>query len=206
MTDKKRDNSTFREKAALRKVMLRQLGKQPVVMETHGGMGQVWAACYASLPEGVVFEKDEGRAAHLARQRPTWAVYEADCVEALEGGAGAHLTVDVLDVDPYGEPWPTLRAFFESDRPKAPRLWVVVNDGLRQKVKLGGAWSVGSLASIVERFGNDLHGRYLEVCEVMVGEIAAQAGYSLDRFTGYYCGYLSQMTHYLALLTQRSAG
>lgn len=80
---KKRDNSTGKQKIALRRLMLKQMTAEPVVMETHGGVGQVWASVYAHISQGVVFEKNEEKAAHLARQRPTWAVYEADCIKAL---------------------------------------------------------------------------------------------------------------------------
>ena len=195
----KRNNSTFKEKVALRRVMLRQMSESPVILETHGGLGRLWAACYAGVRDGVVFEKDEGKAAYLARQRPTWAVYEDDCVAALGNGAGAHLTVNVLDLDPWGEPWPAIGAFFESERPRARRLWVVVNDGLRQKARTGSAWSVRSLEGMVERFGNyAINERYLDVCRELLTQKAAQAGYNLDRFAGYYCGHAKAMTHYLA--------
>jgi len=182
--------------------MLRQMTKPPVILETHGGLGRLWAACYAGVGAGVVFEKDEGKAAYLARQRPTWAVYEADCIGALVGGAGAHLEVNVLDLDPWGEPWPAIQAFFASDRPRAARLWVVVNDGLRENIRAGQAWRVESLKGMVQKYGNDLFARYLDVCRELLTEKAAQAGYSLDRFAGYHCGHTEVTTHYLALLVR----
>ena len=199
-----KDNSTFAQKLALRRLMLEQMEQPPVVMETHGGLGQLWAKAYAHLPTGIVFEKDSDRAAFLAKQRRSWAVYEGDCVEALAGGAGGHLAVNVLDLDPYGEPWPALDAFMQSERPRTDVLWVVVNDGLRGggNVRLGNAWRAGSLQAAVMRFGNDLHGRYLEVCRWMIQEKAALAGYSLDRFAGYYCGIRGNNTHYLARLSK----
>ena len=194
----KRNNSTFKEKVALRRVMLRQMSESPVILETHGGLGRLWAACYAGVGAGVVFEKDEDKAAYLARQRPTWAVYEVDCVRALAGGVGAHLEVNVLDLDPWGEPWPAIGAFFESERPRAARLWVVVNDGLRDCIKTGRAWRVESLQGMVQHYGNDLFARYLDVCRELLTQKAAQAGYSLDRFAGYHCGAGGIITHYLA--------
>jgi hypothetical protein len=202
MTQK--DNSTKKEKLALRRLMLGAMKAPPVIMETHGGFGEVWASVYASVEAGIVFEKDESKAAVLARQRPGWAVYEADCIKSLAAGAGAHLTINVLDVDPYGEPWPVFDAFFSSTRPRADRLWVVVNDGLRQSIAMGKAWSVGSLAGVVETFGNDLHSKYLDVCKLLLKDKAAQAGYNLSRFGGYYCGAGKHMTHYLALLTRET--
>jgi hypothetical protein len=194
-----KDNSTFREKAALRR---RALGwiDDPVVLETHGGAGKLYRAVYAHVAQGAVFEQDERKAEVLAGQRPTWAVYQGDCVAALADGAAGWLPANILDLDPYGEPWPALRAFFQSERPRPGRMVVVVNDGLRQKVRAGGAWSVGSLARVVQRFGNDLHDRYLEACHWLVTEEVRPAGYAVTHFEGYYCGHNQQMTHYLAVL------
>lgn len=171
-------------------------------METHGGAGALYRACYSHLARGVVFEKDAAKCDLLARQRPGWAVYETNVETALAVGAGSHLEINVLDLDPYGEPWPTLKAFLSSERPRAPRLWVVVNDGLRQKVRIGGAWSVGSLHAAVQRFGNNLDPIYLDVCRWMVAQYAEAAGYTLRRFYGYYTGHGQQMTHYAATLEQ----
>lgn len=199
-----KDNQTFKEKKALRRRALDLLAEQgissPVVMETHGGAGALFSACYPHLERGVVFEQDASKAARLGKQRPTWAVYEADCVAALRGGVGAHLTVDLLDCDPYGECWPALDAFFGSKRPLAPVMAVVVNDGLRQTLALGRAWATASLESAVAKHGNDLHPVYKEVCEELFNEKAARAGYRVDRFGSYYCGIHQNMVHFLAML------
>ena len=184
----------------LRRFAVAQL-RDPVVMETHGGYGRLWEACYAHLAHGIVFEKDSERASHLVLQRPSWAVYEADSEAALRLGAGAHLEVNLLDLDPYGDPWPTIAAFFASDRPRAPEMFVVVNDGLRMSARLRTAWHTGSLAPIVGKYGNDLGPVYLDVCEELMRENGAKAGYQLEAFSGYYCGHLGNMTHYLARLT-----
>lgn len=172
-------------------------------METHGGEGKLWEACYEDLEAGVVFEKNPLKAARLGKQRPTWAVYEADCVAAIAGGAGAHLCVNLLDVDPYGEPWPVIDAFFQSERPRAETLWIVVNDGLRRKVQLGGAWACKSLAGIVSEYGNDLYKHFLDVAQILLTKKAAHFGYEVDRFSGYYCGHQMGMTHYAARLILR---
>ncbi len=199
----KRDNSTYAQKVALRREMLKSLDA-PVIMETHGGMGRLFCACYAGVQEGCVFEKKSERVAFLAYQRPTWSVYEGDCVSAVGAGAGAHLPIDVLDVDPWGDPWPVIGAFFESERPRPDEMFVVVNDGLRQGVGRGRSWDIETLQGMVERYGNNLYPVYLEVCRELMQEKAAQAGYRLDRFNGYYCGHAQMMTHYLAVLTRDS--
>jgi len=195
--DLQRDNSTCIKKMALRRRAVAMLDN-PVVMETHGGAGKLFLACYTHVENGVVFEKNPEKSAVLGKQRPTWAVYEADCVHALSANCGAHLDVNLLDLDPYGEPWSAITAFFESDRPRSDKLVVVVNDGLRQAIRMGRA----CLTDVVARYGNDIHGKYLDVCAELLQEKAAQAGYSLRNFAGYYCGHASQMTHYIGVLTR----
>lgn len=148
---KKHDNLTLSAKVMLRQTALLMLGDDPVIVETHGGRGDIWSAVYRDFPTGAVFEKDPGKADILAMQRPTWAVYESDVEIALAAGAARHLTVDLLDVDPYGAAWPTLQAFFGSTRPLAQRMVVVINDGLRFTA-CGGAAEI--LAPFAARYGN----------------------------------------------------
>lgn len=180
-----------------------KLVDNPVVMETHGGYGMLYHQCYSNVKSGVVMEKDAKKTAVLAHQRATWAVYECDCVEALKAGVGAHLPVNFLDVDPYGEPWPVIDAFFQSRRYFPTVLGVVVNDGLRQKVKMNGGWDVASLQAVVSRHGSRaMYGNYLEISRDLLQEKAGQRGYTLTRWAGYYCGYHDQMTHYAALFTR----
>lgn len=197
----RKDNSTITLKALLRSELLRQFGA-PVVMETHGGLGRIFDRCYAGLSSGVVFEKDAEKANYLARQRPAWAVYECDCVAALAAGVGFHLPINVLDCDPYGEPWPVIDAFFAGHRGEWPgRLGIVVNDGLRQKIAINGGWDVASLQDAVGRYGAaSMYGSYLEICREMVEEKARQHGYVLSLWAGYYCGHGDHMTHYAAVL------
>jgi len=192
-------------KVNLRLKALTELGAPAIVMETHGGYGHIWQRCYREIPRGAVLEIRAEDAEALARQRPTWAVYQADCVNALAGGVGAHFKINFLDCDPWGEPWPVITAFFSSKRPFPKRLALVVNDGLRRKLKLGGAWTVGSLSDVVRRFGNGrIYRDYLAVCRILVAEKAALAGYRIIRWAGYYCGERQQMTHYAAILERES--
>lgn len=201
MAWKKQDNSTFSRKVSLRRLML-DLVEQPVILETHGGYGRIFLEVYRHIQQGVVIEIDRHKADILAEQRPTWAVYQADCERAIRAGAGAHLAVNVLDVDPYGEPWTVIDAFFASDRPRPEKMFVVVQDGLRANTRFGTSWQVGQLEPVVELYGNDLFKKYLEVCRELMKIKAAQAGYNLDRFAGYYCGAKEQQTHYMAVLAK----
>ena len=199
----KKDNFTLRYKVSLRQNLLKQIDA-PVVMETHGGYGGIWRRCYSHLDTGVVFEKDPAKAGKLALQRPTWAVYECDCEQALGDGVGFHLPVNFLDVDPYGDPWPIIEAFFSANRDGPSKLLIAVNDGLRQKIKMNGGWDVESMKDMVSKIGAaNMYKDYLAVCQMLMEEKAGRRGYSLTGWTGYYCGHAKQMSHYGAVLTRK---
>jgi hypothetical protein len=200
-----KDNSTFEQKKRLRLVMLRKIEK-PVVMETHGGIGKLYASCYSTIRDGVVFERDPAKADFLAHQRPSWAVYRCDVVRALRAGAGAHLDINFLDLDPWGMIWPTLDAYFSSKRQFPGRLGIVVNDGLRQNLKMHGAWANKSMQGIVSKYGNDsMFKRYKEVCREMLADRVIRQGYVIEQWASYYAGSQKNMTHWAAVLAKRSA-
>lgn len=197
----KKDNSTISKKINLRLEYLQMLDA-PVIMETHGGRGKLYERCYSGF-YGVVFEKDPAKTDLLCSQRPDWSVYEGDCIAAISAGAGAHLPINFLDVDPYGQPWPVFEAFFSSDRPHPETMIVVCNDGLRQKLKLNGGWQTKAMQPIIAKYGNDrLFSCYLDVCSDLLGQIAGTAGYRITDWRGYYCGHAQQMTHYAAKLNR----
>lgn len=196
----KKDNSTLQDKVALRKAALRRFAGEPVILETHGGKGRLYLDCYSHVPSGLVIEKDDHKVDILARQRPTWRVYQGESVALIAAGAGSDLPINLVDIDPYGNPWPTIDAFLLSDRERTKEVHLVVNDGLRQKVQRDGSWVVESLKDAVSRWGNDLFPIYVDVCKWMMREKAAHAGYRLSAWAGYYCGYNGQMTHYHAVL------
>jgi hypothetical protein len=202
---KQKDNSTYQQKVMIRQRMLSRMkaaGVEPILMETHGGFGKLYAACYSDIRCGVVFDKDPDKAERLALQRPTWAVYQGDCEQALLHGAGAHLTVTALDVDAYGDSLTPISCWFLSDRPRADKLWIVGNDGMRQNARLGDAWSVDILKPAVAHFGNQLDGIYLQACRWTIEQHAEKAGYKVDHFGGWYTGDKNQVTHYLVELVR----
>lgn len=150
----------------------------------------------------MVFEKDPAKCERLALQRPAWRTYEADCESAIREGVASDLAFDLVDCDPYGGALVTIDALFGSRRAFAPVMALVVNDGMRQALSMGAAWSIDVLAPFVARYGNDLYGVYGDICGEFVKEKAAHAGYAVSRFVFYYCGDRSFITHYYALLTR----
>jgi hypothetical protein len=202
MSDKQKDNSTGPKKIALRRAALREIAA-PSIVETHGGFGHCFLNCYSSHDRGAVFETDERKSDRLADQRPGWAVYQNDCVEGLGAGVGFQFAPNFFDVDPFGECWPTINAIFSGLKMKGrpPRVVLVVNDGLRHKVRGAGSWISRSLKAKVMKYGNDKMWKiYLDVCKELVEEMGESAGYRLKRWTGYYCGRMQQMTHFACVL------
>lgn len=195
----KKDNSTLPWKVELRQAMLR-LCPEPIILEAYGGTGEIWSRCYRAVQQGTVIEKDADKASLLAVQRPGWSVYEGEAVQMLSAGAGSHLEANVLDVDPYGDPWPAIAGFLKSDRPRPERMFVVVNDGLRRKLGVGAAGAVATTRGVAGTFGGNLHPVYLQVCRYLMEQFSAEAGYTIRSFHGYYCGAALSMTHYLAIL------
>lgn len=207
LKDPKRDNATLEHKVALRKRALDLLkadGLPPVIMETHGGKGGVWKRCYPMVKQGTVFEKDPKKVDVLAKQRPTWAVYEADCVTALREGAGTHLEYSLVDIDPYGGHWDALAAYLDSDRPFPPRWYAVINDGLKLAIQTGIAWKIDVMRPAVEHFGADLYPVYGEVCRWLWNRWATERGWRVEVLALLHAGVQGNMTH--ALLRWEKGG
>lgn len=182
-----KDNSTLSKKVNLRRRLL-NLIPDPIVMETHGGLGKVWQSCYSHIDQGMVFEKNDAKINVLAKQRPQWIVYQSDALSAIEAGFGRMLPVNFIDIDPYGAAWPFIGAFLDSAGAKPDVLAFAINDGLRQKLRLTGGWDVAIAQDAVMKYGNKLAGVFLEASRDFIEKKAAKAGYGLDRFWGYYCG------------------
>ncbi len=206
--DRADGNTTLQRQASLRASLLDHLkSRAPVVLQTHGGLGQLYDLVYAEIPRGVVFETDPEAAERLAVQRPTWRTYETAAADALAAGVAADLRVDFLDVGPPdGDPWPAVEAFFQSERIFPKRLAVAVTDGLRRKLKLGAGWRIATLKCAVEVFSNTaLYGRYLEIARWNLERLAQPRDYRISEWAGFYAGRGEQLTHFGALLERPRA-
>ena len=197
---KQLDNSTGAQKIALRRAVLLDAPRRPVVLETHGGFGRIYERTWFKASTGVVIEKDEDKVEHLAQQRPNWRVYQGDSLRALQGGLAADMAFDVIDLDPYGSTLEYLEAFASGGRAWPDRWQLVANDGMKQKLRLGGAWSVKVLRSVVEQQGNDLYDRYLPIVRDAVRSMAARIGFRVVGWHGYHTGDDHDMTHYRAVM------
>lgn len=179
---------------------LRGLPPESPLLETNGGFGRLYERAYYDRPHGVVLEKDEPKAAHLSRQRPTWRVYCCDSAAALEAGIANDLAFGFIDLDPYGSPFDILDAIFTPSRLLADRLQLVVNDGMRNKTRMRGEWHVRALRPVVEKYGVGICARYIECARELVEAIVARSGFKVTRWIGWYAGARQDMTHYWASL------
>lgn len=177
---------------------------RPVVLEAYAGKGKLYDHLYRDFSHGAALEKNEQKAAYLARQRPSWKVYECDSVAATKAGLLADQPFSFIDIDPYGSSWDFIDAYFCTHQAWPERAVLAVNDGLRRNIKLGTAWKIKVLAEAVRTFGSDLYDIYLSVCRWMLEKKAAEVGLTLSGFEGFYAGHAKQMTHYYAVLTPRS--
>jgi hypothetical protein len=178
---------------------LAALNCPPVVLETHAGFGRIYGRCYSHVETGVALELSNERCEKLAATRPSWAVYQVEAEAALKAGAGRHLEINFVDFDPYGDPWPYIDAFLTSDRPKPSKLVLVVNDGMRQALRIDGGYRWNSLGYMTARFGH-LYRPYLDVVRVAMTEKAEAVGYKVKRWAAYNTGHMDLMTHYAAVL------
>ena len=202
----KKDNGGFARKAALRLHVVKSL-RPAMILETHGGLGKLYQSCYEWLGAGgVVFETDARKSPVLARQRPTWRVYETAADVAIANGVVADVPFDLVDLDPYGDPWSTLIPFFERHRVWPETLGVVVNDGnCTGKVRLSGGWDQESIAPMARKWGRDLFEYYIDACAWYLQELAGPVGYTVTNWAGYKTGYNANMAHYAAILTRTGA-
>ena len=199
-TSVQKDNSTFRQKLALRREVLRHAPDAPTILETHGGYGRIFERAWFKAHTGVVIEADAQKAEALARQRPTWRVYQGNNLPCLRAGIANDLAFDIVDLDPFGSSLDYLDALAQPGRTWPDRWQLVVNDGMRQTLRLGGAWHCGALRDVVERRGNNLDPVYLEVARELVEVMADALGFRLAGWVGYYTGANDCMTHYWATL------
>lgn len=174
-------------------------------MCTHADDGTLVRLAYPDELAGIAFAEKNDDADRLAVERPTWAVYSTSVDAALRRGLGRHMTVSLLDVDCDSNPWPTLEAFFSSERPRPNELAVVVSDRLRPRLRRNGAYSIPSMLPALERYRDSavIDESYLEVCQWNLERLAGALGYQLRDWTAYHCDRRDESTHFAAVLCRR---
>jgi hypothetical protein len=201
----KKDNAGIQHKARMRELLLREIA-DPVIMETHAGSGHLYRLCYSAYTRGVAFEINKKKAALLASQRPSWAVYNNGCEYALMSGVGFHLPLNFFDLDPYGDPWPVLDALLTNHAVLPDRWGLVVNDGLRRFLMLGCGWKSRTVGEYVAKVGNTHAGEiYPELCRVIMEDKLRPHGMAVTRWLVHSSGHGGQMTHYAAVIEREKS-
>lgn len=207
------DNSSLRFKVFQRQEVAKALaaeGQPPLVLECFAGFGilfgRAWRACLPDgaegsrpFPGGAAIDKERDKARHVARQRPDWIVAKGDNAALLANGFCNWLPFNVLDADAYGSPWDAVLAFLESERARAPELYILATDGLGYKLRVSGGIRV--LAPLVERYGEravreQYHRMVQELLELHLERINAATGsrYALLEFRLHEGGRLNHWT------------
>jgi hypothetical protein len=201
----KKDNAGIKHKARMRELLLSEI-KDPVIMETHAGNGHLYRLCYSNFMKGVCFEINSKKAIVLAKQRPSWSVYNNGCEYALTRGVGFHLPLNFFDLDPYGDPWPILDALLCNHEVFPDRWGLVVNDGLRRFLMLGCGWKSKTVGEYVAKVGNNRAAViYPELClEILVDKLRP-LGMEVRRWLVHSSGSGGQMTHYAAVIEREKA-
>lgn len=199
----KKDNAAYQEKLTWRqaaRMIVRQRGWPFVVLEAFGGWGKLYQDLYTNAEFGMVLEENPQKAGALGMQRPTWRVYECKSEIALGGGLAADIPFTLVDLDPYGECWTTLKAFALSKRKMSDEFVVVCHDGGRNPIMMGRAWQSKIFAPYVLKYGNrDPVEHYLEVCEEIMRDTAQEAGFAVTHWQTAYGGFRRQSAHHLAV-------
>ncbi len=188
---RKRDNSSLPLKLALRREALAACKrKPPFVLDAFAGLGEMHRALYSDL-NGVAIDNDPNRAGLLPFARPTWTCLDADAVSAIENGLLAQYDFDLIDLDPYGNPWPAVLAVIASIRREVV---LIVTDGMRSKIRISDGFAIKSIAPMLQRFGASLHDRYLDACRWRLENEGAR----VLQFRGAYAGANKAMTYWWA--------
>lgn len=177
---KKADNTSLRFKVFQRNEVCVQI-KHPRILECFGGYGvlydRIWRKNDAT---GAVIEKDAERARHLAEQRQKWVVVRGDCEIVLQAGFCDWLAFDILDCDPYGEPWKAIRAFF-GNRVYADAMFVVATDGLVYDLQRGARSLM--MRPFIEKYGREfVKVNYGMVAEELLTNIIKPRGFEVRDF------------------------
>lgn len=195
----KKDNAGKLVKMGMRQRLLQKIEK-PRILETHGGKGELGKALYLGYP-GAVFEKDPAKTAYLLEQRPHWAIYEGDCIKAIEAGIGFHHNPNFIDCDPYGSPWPVLRAVFQNGDKLPKKVGVAVNDGLKKFALLGGAWKSEDLAPYARTYGNNwVTNNWQTLVRDLFEKTVGAAGFEVEEWAIMQSGQHGSMTQYAAVI------
>ena len=171
-------NSKLGPKVLLRLEAVKSFA-DPAVIETHAGLGVLFAKCYQSMRSGLAFDLDKEKAMRLTLQRPYWRVYCGDSRKALAAGFDDGHRYNVLDVDAFGDPWPHVRALLAGPLPK-DECMLVVTDGLKSSCRIGNAWRVETLKPYVRKMGVRLYQSFDELHKEIARDYCGAAGYECE--------------------------
>jgi hypothetical protein len=172
----KKHNSKVAHKLLVRQRVAGLLGNSAEILETFSGEGLMYDGCW-SMFSGACIDSDAAKARDSARSRPRWRTYCGDTGRALSAGWLSSVAFDVVDIDPYGEPWPYVRAFFDTERAMPDQWWLILTDGYWPQMNRSGM----SKTLFGDRCGQRISGvsaaSYIEMSRDFIGGEAERVGF-----------------------------
>ncbi len=172
-------------KVATRERVARGLQPSARILEGCAGRGHMYRAVWSRF-RGAAMDHNRTKAEAAARERPDWAVYCGDVERALAAGWMGHVAFEVVDFDPYGEPWKFLRALLMSEREWAPVTRVVLTDGYIRPQALVMAMPCKALfPNFTERMCGMTTEDYVATARIRIAEWGEAAGLRLGSMDTY---------------------
>lgn len=172
-----KDNTHLVAKRHLRALVLK-MTPEPVVLETHGGVGEMRRQVWRDAP-GLMVEKDPNKAQVLAERFPHQTVLCGNSLHLLEADPVWPVPFTIVDIDAYGDPYPAIDHAFACAHLGAFAL--VVTDGLIGAAKLGTAWSKSTLRPWVQVHGSgNAYKRWPDVVRFLIGASADRHARSVE--------------------------
>jgi hypothetical protein len=167
------DNGQTGLKLAVRSAAI-EAARPENVVETHAGLGFLRSRMYSGFG-GAVCEKDRAKAERLAAKFRNLTVVYGDSLAYLKV-PDFGFVASLVDIDPYGDPWPHVRACM-SCKALPGRFVLAVTDGLVQSCRLSTTLKASSLRPVAAAFGaHDLFRRYGDVVRFLLGHWGQQFG------------------------------
>lgn len=168
------------------------------VLETHGGTGWLASTVYAGRT-GIGIELNQRKAAARARILPAWWSIVGDSASVLRSGALRWFAPAIIDVDPYGDPWPALEAA-AAGVSVPPAVVLAVTDGLPRALQIRD-YRVPSLRADIAAHGLDyVREYYEEICRRRIQRLFP--AYTIDRWVYAESGKGRGLALYAARITQ----
>lgn len=169
----KRDNGSLGAKAKVRRAVMFDGAS---VLECFAGSGAMYRQAWSSAAFGACLDENSDKIHAAAMEREGWACYAGDTPRAIRHGFMAHVPFDIVDVDAYGSPWESVRAWLVSRRSRAALTVLVVTDGTWSRIGFAGIPKILLASDQEDRKQGWTRERYFERVRAKLDSWAQESG------------------------------